>query len=260
MVAPGFLFTQTALRTYRECPYRFRLRYLEEIPWPAVPAGQGAEQAVELGRRFHELARQHYLGLDPSDQAHSAGEPLLSWWQALQRRPPDLAHCTRCYPEAALSVPMGTFRLSARYDLLALGEDEARIVDWKTGDLPTEATLAEDLQTRVYLYVLAEGGAAYHEGRPFLPERLSLIYWHPQASVRIDYDTRRHTENWAFLEGLIAEIARCPAETMLPTEDLRACAHCGYASLCGRPGEGVLEWEEEEGEALLAWPVEDVPA
>lgn len=255
MIAPGFLFTQTALRTYRECPYRFRLRYLEGVPWPAAPGDPALERAAELGRRFHELARQHYLGLEVGEQVRFAGEPLASWWQALHERPPELAGCNRCYPEAALSIPVGAFRLSARYDLLAIGEAEACIVDWKTGELPPAAALAEELQTRVYLYVLAEGGAAYHGGKPFAPEALRLIYWHPQATVRVDYHTRMHRENRTLLEEWIAEIVRRSPEDMRPVEDPQICARCGYAPVCGRPGAGVPDWDEEE-EAFPEWPLE----
>lgn len=256
MIAPGFLFTQTALRTYRECPYRFRLRYLEGVPWPATPADPALERTLELGRRFHELARQHYLGLEVSEQVRFAGKPLADWWKALQERPPELSGCERLYPEATLSVPVGAFRLSARYDLLAIGEMKACIVDWKTGELPPAAALAEDVQTRVYLCVLAEGGAAYHGGQPLAPEDLRLIYWHPETTVAIDYDARRHEENRAFLVEWIAEIARRAPEEMWRVEDDRVCARCGYAPVCGRPGGGVLEWEEEEEEMPPEWPVE----
>jgi len=252
----GFLFTQTALRTYQECPYRFRLRYLERIPWPAFPAAPEVEAALERGRRFHDLARQRFLGLEVGDQAAACGEEVARWWAALEASPPALEGYPHRFPEAGLSIPFGRYRLAARYDLLAVGEGCACIVDWKTGrPLPAEKVLAQDLQTRVYLFVLAEGGAAYHQGRPLPPERLSLLYWHPAGptSVRLSYGPERQEEDRACLADLVARISACPAEEMLPVPDEAACRGCAYAPLCGRPGARSEDWEEdfspeEEGE------------
>ncbi len=254
------MFTQTALRAYRECPYRFRLRYLEGVPWPAAPTDPAAERALDLGRRFHELARQHYLGLEVDEQARSAGPPLADWWQALRTRPPDLAGYPERYPEVALSVPLGRFRLSARYDLLAIGEKGARIVDWKIGVLPLSPVLAQDLQTQVYLYVLAEGNTVYRRGRLLAPESLSLVYWNPRETLLVGYDARTHAQTRAFLEGLVDEIAQCDPAAMRPVEDPSTCSRCGYAALCGLPSGGILEWEEEEEEAFPEWPPEEALA
>lgn len=260
-IPEGFLFTQTALRTYQECPYRFRLRYIEQIPWPAFPAAPEVEAALERGRRFHELARQRFLGLEVGEQAAAGGEELARWWAALEASPPALEDYPHRFPEAGLSIPFGRYRLGARYDLLAVGEDSACVVDWKTGrPLPSEQVLAQGLQTRVYLFVLAEGGAAYHQGRPLPPERLSLIYWHPAGptSVRLAYNPERREEDRGFLADLVSRISACPVEEMLPSPDEAACRGCAYAPLCGRPAAGASEWEEEE--AFFAegetWPME----
>jgi len=257
----GFTFTQTALRTYLECPYRFRLRYLEGVPWPALPPGPSGEAALERGQRFHELARQHFLGLDVAGQAGAAGAEIARWWAGLLAVPPDLARYPQRYPEAGLSIPLGEFRLAARYDLLAVGDDAAIVVDWKTGRaLPPAAVLAEDIQTRVYLYVLAEGGAAYCAGRPFAPGALGIVYWHPEGprQVHLPYDHDRHRADRALLELLVAEVAGRPAEEMLPTRDAAACGRCAHAPLCGRRVTAEVEWEPEE-EASPEEEVIDLP-
>lgn len=244
----GFPFTQTALRTYLECPYRFRLRYLEGVPWATLPPEPAAEAILERGRQFHEVARQHFLGLEVAEQAAAAGADLAAWWAALRDSPPDLATYARCYPEAGLSVPLGPYRLAARYDLLAVGQEAALVVDWKTGqDLASPATLGGDIQARVYLYVLAEGAAVYHGGRPLAPDSVGLLYWHPRGpqQVRLGYSTSQHQRGRAFLQALVEEVAAHRPEEMLPTDDTAACGHCAYTPLCGRPGE-ALDWEPEE--------------
>ncbi len=243
----GFAFSQASLQAYLECPYRFRLRYIEQVPWPALPDPDSAA-VREQGRRFHELARQAALGLEMTPVARAAGEPLARWWEALQTCPPDLSAYPQRHPEADLSVPLGAYRLMARYDLLALGPAGALVVDWKTGrSLPVRSVLADAIQTRLYLYVLAEGNGAYRGGRPLPADALGLLYWHPQDSpVAFDYDRSRQEQDGAFLRGLVDEIAGRPPETMSPTEDAPPCGRCGYAPFCGRPGGLTEEWDPEE--------------
>lgn len=257
---PGFTFTQTALRTYLHCPHQFRLRYIEQVPWPALALDPGVEAAMARGRRFHELACQHFLGLEVAAPAGAADAEVAAWWQAFAAAPPDLSAYPHRYPEAGLSIPMGDFRLAARYDLLAVGESAARIVDWKTGaPLPPLHILADDIQTRVYLLVLAEGDSAYRVGRPLPPESLSLLYWHVAGpcQVLLPYSAARRDEDRTFIQALVEEIVARPREEMRPVDDPAACGRCAYAPLCGRPGGHVPEWEEEVPFAEAeTWPME----
>lgn len=264
----GFTLTQTALRTYLACPYRFRLRYVEGVPWPTLPQDPSIEAAMERGRRFHELARQHFLGIEVSEQVEVADPELVSWWEALQAHPPDLVAYPQRYPEAGLSIPLSPYRLGARYDLLALSKDAALIVDWKTGrSLPPGDALIDDIQSRIYLYVLAEGGGAYHPaGRAFLPASLTLLYWHPQGpqQVALAYSATRRDEDGLFLRALVEQVTATPVEALGRTEDEEACGRCAYAPLCGRAGGGGWSGESPEeptvdiegglGRTALTWP------
>lgn len=244
----GFPFTQTALRTYLECPYRFRLRYIEGVPWSALPPDPTAEASVERGRHFHELARQHLLGLNVAGQAAALGEPVESWWQALRDTAPDLAAYPQRFPEAGLSIPLGDFRLAARYDLLAIGEDQALIVDWKTGADLSRPALVGDMQTCVYLYVLAVGGASYHGGRPLPAAKLALLYWHPRGpqEVRLPYSPAQQAADAVRLTALVEEIVAYQPEDLVPTTAEATCAHCAYAALCGKGSGSAAAWEGEE--------------
>jgi len=254
ILPPGFPFTQTALRAYLECPYRFRLRYIEGVPWSALPPEPAAEAAVERGRHFHELVRQHFLGLDVATQAAALGEAVESWWQTLRDTPPDLAAYPQRFPEAGLSIPMGDYRLAARYDLLAVGEDRALIVDWKTGIDLSQPALAGDIQTRVYLYVLAIGGATYHNGRPLPADGLALLYWHPRGpqEVRLSYSIAQQAADDTLLAALVDEIAARRLEDLRPTTDEATCARCAYNALCGKGRGTDAPWEEEEEVVLEA--------
>jgi hypothetical protein len=249
---PGFPFTQTALRAYLECPYRFRLRYVEGVPWSALPPEPGAEAALLRGQLFHELAREHFLGLEADSQAAAAGDEVAGWWSTLRAFPPDLRAYPQRYPEAGLSIPLGRYRLAARYDLLATGPAAAVIVDWKTGqDLASRDLLAGNIQTRVYLYVLAEGGAAYHAGQPWPAQSLGLVYWHPRGpqEVRLGYSPAQQAADRGFLTALVDEIAARRPEEMRPTQDGASCSMCAYGPVCGQGAGGRPEWEGEESDS-----------
>jgi hypothetical protein len=253
-LSPGFPFTQTALRAYLECPHRFRLRYIEGVPWSALPPDPEAEAAVERGRHFHELARQHFLGLDVAAQAAALGEQVASWWKVLYNTPPDLASYPQRFPEAGLSIPIGDYRLAARYDLLAVGEDQALIVDWKTGVNLSRPALVGDIQTCVYLYVLAVGGATYHGGRPLPAKGLALLYWHPRGpqQVHLSYSSAQQAADATRLAALVDEIAAHRPEDLGPTTDEAICARCAYNALCGKGHGSTAAWEGEEEVILEA--------
>ena len=195
----SFQFTQSSLRDYLDCPRRFQLRYVLDQPWPAVESEPliERERLVELGRRFHQMAQQHTVGL-PADQiAATAGDPdLARWWRNYLNVPPrDLpSQLRRAEVMLTATLDLRGFgdleglhvRIAAKYDLLALDPGRrAVIVDWKTErKRSTHSQLAARIQTRVYRYVLIEAGASLNGGQPVLPEQVSLITGSPSSPPR----------------------------------------------------------------------------
>ena len=61
----GFVFSQSSLQDYNDCPRRFQLRYIEKLHWPAVemePALENEHRQQE-GQLFHRLVQQHIIGI-----------------------------------------------------------------------------------------------------------------------------------------------------------------------------------------------------
>jgi hypothetical protein len=125
-------------------------------------------------------------------------ETAASVWleNYLQSAPADLPRERR--PEVTLSVALAGHRLVAKFDLLA--SDPGRrvvIVDWKTWHArPDRVWLAARLQTRVYRYVLVEGGAALNGGQRWQPDQVEMVYWfadHPDRPERLPYSERSTT-------------------------------------------------------------------
>ena len=129
-----FAFSQSSLQAFEDCPRRFWLAYVEQLPWPAVEAApvQEHEQLMRLGSRFHRLVERTEIGIDPATMLTGLEPPLAGWFDAyLRHRPADLpdAHIE---VERVLSIPFvgqqGRFRLAAKYDLIAVGNASQRSV------------------------------------------------------------------------------------------------------------------------------------
>jgi CRISPR/Cas system-associated exonuclease Cas4 (RecB family) len=270
-----FQFSQNSLQDFSDCPRRFQLRYLLHQPWPAVESEPLAdfERLLERGQRFHQLVHRYTVGLPEAELVKLIDDPeLRRWWRNyLESPPPDLPTAVR-RSEVTLSAPLGSYRLVARYDLLALQPTQrAVVVDWKTNQKrPASNVLAARLQTQVYRYVLVKAGTVLNGGTPLSPDQVTMVYWfaeHPAQPEILPYDAASYTADTAHLTELVAHIdARAAgSEKVWPlTPDDRHCRFCTYRSLCDRgilPGrlaefdvdqalEGSLGFEFEEIEEI----------
>ncbi len=253
-------FSQGSLQDYVDCKRRYQLRYLLKVAWPALEAEPVLEYeaAMQQGALFHRLVQQNLLGIPVERLSPLAkGSDLSRWWQNYLEfsYPPR----TALYPEVTLSMPLLNSRLVAKYDaILVTPEGRAIIYDWKTSRRrPKRAWLVERLQSRVYLYLLAQAGAHLNQGKPFLPEQIEMIYWFAEAPgepEKLPFGAEALTRDEAYLKSLIDEITHLDSQAFTLTEDIDRCRFCTYRSLCDRgitAGE-LDEWETEPEPAAEA--------
>ena len=255
LLPPTFSFSQSSLQAYEDCPRRFWLAYVEQLPWPAVEASpvQEHEAVMRQGERFHRLVQRAEIGIAPEEIAAGLEPPLAGWFDAyLAHRPDDLPDAAREI-ERVLSIPFRRdgaatpetpFRLAAKYDLIAIEpEGRAIIVDWKTSKRRADvSTLRHRLQSIVYPYVLVEASAGLPWG-PVRPEQVEMRYWFtaaPGQPVTLRYDAAQHAANHARLQRLLADILGGGSEADFskvadtPANRSRFCAFCIYRSRCNR--------------------------
>jgi CRISPR/Cas system-associated exonuclease Cas4 (RecB family) len=256
---PHLRFSQASLQDYVDCPRRFQLRYLLNTRWPTAHESPIAEweRRSQRGATFHRMIHQHTVGISAEEiETTIDDDEVLGWWRAYIRTPPrDLPTTTR-RSEVRLSTPLAGYRLLARYDLIAIEpEERAVIVDWKTSQKrPLRSWLQERQQTSVYRYVLVQAGTGLNNGKPFVPEQITLLYWFarfPLQIERFDYDTDQHDAIEAALSETIARISETKDEEWMLTDDLRHCKYCAYRMLCERQ-------EVEEAERVDLDPEEDL--
>ncbi|MEO6063688.1 MAG: PD-(D/E)XK nuclease family protein [Thermoflexales bacterium] len=262
---PGFVFSQHSLADYDACARRFYLRFIARQAWPMVEGGPEGLTAVDRqaylrrGKTLHRWIERRLLGLPGGAEiATSADVELAVWWERFLATELSALPARRT-PELELACVVGGARLYARFDLLAVDDDDgAVIVDWKTlrGQKPPPPEFFRGrLQTRVYLYALAAAGAPFNGGRPFDPARLRMRYWlanfPEQPWVEVPYSRAEFEADGRRLAGMVAAIqARSGEAAFEKTERLQTCANCEYRTLCAR-GAGGNPAEILDDERLL---------
>ena len=247
------LLSQHKLNTFLTCQRRFHLRFRQRLSWPNRPLADHWAEVRERGEQFHRLLERHFLKLPVVAEAIDDVE-VRRWWSLFKNNVKLPAGET--YPERSLTVPIGGHVLNGRFDLLILDPDSAHIFDWKTGHPRSEADLRHDWQTRLYLAMLAESGAAL--GHTLQSDQLAITYWYvndPQAPRTIRYNLAWHTQNWADIQALTAQIDAALAKDDWPlTDNWSHCRQCAYQAYCSRQEAGAPvthEIEEVDDEATL---------
>jgi hypothetical protein len=258
LVPPGFLFSQHSLGTYLRCPRRFLLRYVDRQPWPMPEDAEPRlyQEHLARGREFHQWLVREHLGLPMAPIVASCGDARLQrWWKSAQRFARDELPSGLREAELPLVVPLGAYRLYARFDYLALDPGgEAVVVDWKTLErLPAPRVLHERIQTRVYLYTLVAAGHVFTGGAPIDPSQVYMLYWFaefPEELATIRYSWQAFERDRTELHRLVAEIASRPREGFTVTDDVHLCARCIYRSLCHvdevTPAGETADWLDED--------------
>lgn len=260
MAIPLNVLSQSSLQDYHDCPRRFELRYAQQLAYPAVETEPALENEAHQkeGEYFHRLAQQYFVGIPNEQIAKLANtDNLQRWWENFinQREFQDLKELTgRLKAEATLSAPLGSYRLIAKYDLIAIDNDKVFIYDWKTyRKRPKTEWLAIRWQTRVYRALLAQAGLHLNNGKQIQPEQIEMIYWFanfPNEPAKFSYDTNQFKRDWDALTRLAEEIKS--AASFPKTDDTSKCLYCPYRSYCNRgvkAGDALdaeLETEAEE--------------
>ena len=257
LLPDDFVFSQSSLRDFSECPRRFLLRRVEEQGCPAPEAEpiRVNEERRKRGTRFHEMVCQHHSGVPQGAIARQcAGDDILhAWWEEYVAHDPAGGKRT-CYAEISLQGQVAGYRLTAKYDLLAVTPSgKLHIFDWKTSQRrPDRRSLTKRLQTKVYPYLAVEAGSELIEGSAVDPSQVMMTYWfsnHPSSAVTFEYSTPQYKLDEETLTSIVEEARACEERNDFElTGDEANCKYCTYRSYCQR---GVEAGAVEEGEGYL---------
>ncbi len=249
----SFTFNQNNLQDYQDCEFRFLLKHIRHLDWPAVESEPIVlqEKKIETGYLFHQLTQRYFYGMSPELLSETIEDPLLQeWWEHFLKLN-ILAQPGVKFVEKMISVPFNGFRLVAKYDLLiVLDNGHIEIYDWKTSvSQPQRHFLIDRMQSHVYPAVLMlQQSCSSFIARPS-PGDIRMTYWfpsHPQSPVSFTYSPDQYEKDLQFLEKIINEIVVREEDGFKKTNDFRRCKYCHYRSLCERGIEaGTLEEDSD---------------
>jgi PD-(D/E)XK nuclease superfamily len=232
--------SQGQLNILEACPRKFQHAYLDQLNSPSDPEH---EERQTLGSRFHLLMQQREMGL-PIHSFLQADAQLQSWMASFTHAAPEIltpAIDGQTFRESEhyRTLQFEDYLLTVVYDLLIADNQQAQILDWKTYPKPqNKSKLAQNWQTRLYLYVLAETSV-------YLPENISMTYWFVQSegkpqSIKFSYDAAQHQRTAKKLNQLLKELTNWlefyPQNQQLPqvAEGKKLCNYCQFATQCER--------------------------
>ena len=257
----SFVFSQSSLQTYLNCPYQFYLRYIANLRWPAPQTDDQLEFEKDrrAGTRFHQLAHQYFLGIMPAMLRQMAkNDPdsrLFGWFDTfIEKFGQSLSESL--YPEYTLQVKVGQYPLMAKYDLLQHEENRLTIYDWKTSrKRPADTWLKSQLQSHVFPLVLSIYAT---ENLSLSEASIEMIYWEvtaPEKTFVIQYSAKQAATDQQMVKSLMEKIASCEVEDFQKTSDIKRCRYCQFRSHCDRGIEaGDFQLSEEY---LLIDPLTD---
>jgi PD-(D/E)XK nuclease superfamily len=243
--------SQGHLKVLSECPRKFEYIYLDSLFSPTEP---DQYQNMQRGSDFHRLMHQQSLGMpiepflisNPELGATMAGlrkvAPHLFLAPPQTDEPPAMLPDTgvlllgdRESEQVRTLLMEDTYLFTVIYDLVILG-DKAQIIDWKTHGQPRQPErLAQDWQTRLYMYLLAETS-------DYKPADISFTYWfvqsQPPTSVSFPYSATLHAQTAADLAALLAKttawLNAYPQAFPMVETGSRLCQSCHFAARCDR--------------------------
>ncbi|MTJ09694.1 PD-(D/E)XK nuclease family protein [Anabaena sp. UHCC 0204] len=233
--------SQGHLNLLAACPRKFQHSYLEQLNTPLDPKH---EEYQILGSRFHLLMQQKEMGL-PIDSLLQTDHRLQNWMTDFTKIAPDIFtpdpdNQTFRESEHYRTLQIGDYLLTVIYDLLIADQYQAQILDWKTNPQPPKPKiLAQNWQTRLYLYVLAETSN-------YLLENISMTYWFVQSkgktqNIKFIYNEKKHQKTAEDLNQLLNNFTEWVNNYQYHNisfpqiaESSKICESCQYAVRCHR--------------------------
>jgi len=231
----GIEINFSMLRAYLDCPWLYRLRYVDNLrtgPTPPSALGQSIHGALETFHAANGKDLEHLLDAyeerwlhagfsSPQEQLewHRKGEEILRvYWESESHN----ANRIVCV-EREFAFTLGRHRVRGKIDRVDQRPDGAyEVIDYKTHrNFATEEETAADLQLRIYAL-----GA--REGLALAPSWMSFYYVAEGRKVTAPYDDAGENELRERLQRSADELA---AEGAL-APNTSFCPRCAFKTRC----------------------------
>lgn len=226
----SFYFSQNSLNTFKSCPLKFKMKYMEGLRWKE---DSYIYDRYKVGRDFHLIAERYFKGIDTNLEDFDVHK---KWLSSLEEAVP-IVNENEYLSEFELKMKKGDLRLLSKYDLIVIRPDDIlEIWDWKTMNKQISRDEGERrLQTIVYLYTIGEN-MDYFLDKDISYENICMYYWQPEFSkepLKIDYSCEKHRRYENILENMIDEITSYDFEKdFKKNRYISSCKYCEFSFLC----------------------------
>lgn len=241
----------SSISTYRNCPWQYKLRYVDRLPTKRKPA-------LSFGSSVHAAIRFFYDVPVPSPRPL---EDVLSFlennWESdgysdQQENDSYLAHGRKVISdfyeansvgfklpialEQKFHTDVNGCRLTGVIDKIDRHDNgDYEIIDFKTGRrLPPRSAVDNDLQLSIY-HLAAEAVWG------IIPDKLSLYYLIPKEKMT----TKRTAEQVEETKTLISEVAEAISAKRFEPRENALCPWCDFHAHCPfRKHEAIIEGDD----------------
>jgi len=233
----NFLYTQSSIVTFMQCPLKFRYRYFDGLYGSDDETLKGS---FEKGNKFHLLAERYFKEID-TDVNYIKEKELKELFEKLKEKYPIEANC-RYFSEYEIRENAEKIRLMARYDLIILKPNgRVQIVDFKTNKRKiSKKSIEESLQTKIYLYLLKENYKSVFENIRKI-KNIEMIYYQTEYSEEnftVKYDDELHEKNKIFLSETIENIEVFNFDEY-EKKEVNHCKVCEFKNFCWKNKKSV---------------------
>ncbi|MBZ9624844.1 PD-(D/E)XK nuclease family protein [Clostridium sp. FP2] len=199
-------YSQNLLNTFDKCPFRFKIKYLDNIRWKKDSiSDEDYYENMNMGLDFHLTAQRYFSNIPVV--INDSNTELLHFTNSLREKFTILDE-NIYLPEYEIKMRKDNIRIQAKYDLIIIKpNNKIEIWDWKTENRKLDyKEVSKRMQAIVYMYILGERSLEIFD-RDICLENISMKFWQPQFKediITINYSESKHRIN----EEKIMELTR----------------------------------------------------
>lgn len=245
-----FYFTQNSLNTFKNCPFKFKKKYIDNIKWQEEDSGLNLEH-IELGTDFHKIAERYFMKIPTYEESFRDNEVLfLAYKNLVNKFPLNLKF--NYYPEYSIRYSDKDIRLQANIDLIIIKENSIEIWDWKTNANTNSKKYIESLQTKIYMMVVKKCCKNIF-GRDF--SEIKMTYFSPENNLEIGsitYSDEKYKKDEKYICNLIEKIYNFNWDEFNRDKFKSQCKFCEFNLFCNtvkpdmKTEFAVLDWNDIE--------------
>jgi len=245
-----FYFTQNSLNTFKNCPFKFKKKYIDNIKWQSGEESDFLTHA-EFGTDFHKLAQRYFLDIPVFEESFKDREELYKAYLNLKEYFPKNEKF-KYYPEYSIRYSDEFIRLEANIDLIIEKEDSIEIWDWKTNAKSDGDKYLNSLQTSIYMLALKKCSKAIF-GKEFA--NIKMVYFSPERKeeiVSITYSDEKYKKDEKDVTKLIEKVYNFEWEKFDRNKYMKQCKFCEFNIFCNSVKNNVkyelgkLDWDDIE--------------